>query len=311
MSKASNDIHFLDFLKRSEPIGLLASLSLVVATFTYGNLEEHPEFLPIYNFSVTSSFMFLISFLFSLFYQASIKSNLVERYVKNFFFSLLFQFHMFLKFGTYFFLGFGIILLLLVMFEFGKLQPSIFVVFPFLGLFFFGYFVFAMWFINLKNKSNQKKKFDLVNYGSLIIFVAYSLYAAAKVGESLYAVTGIGQFVFSILINIISPIAFVIIIIHFIGNVLEVVKNNPERRIASSKASKVYLILNIAVVLIFSSILVYIFTAGNLPNTIAQIRLNITSTQGAIDTANTVNQNESVDDDILPRKPYNDFSRYI
>ncbi len=56
-----NTVAFLGFLKKSEPVGVLASLSLVIATFTY----DHIEFAAIYDFSVTASFMFFISFIFS------------------------------------------------------------------------------------------------------------------------------------------------------------------------------------------------------------------------------------------------------
>lgn len=323
MSEPSINVDFLNFLKRSEPIGLLASLSLIVATFTYG----HKEFFSIYNFSVTSSFMFLISFIFSLFYQGSIKSNLIERYNKNAFFSLIFQFHLFLKFGTYFFLGFGIVLMLLVMFEFGKLQPSIFVVFPYLGMLFFAYYFFVLWLKNLKLRSN-KKKFDLVNYGSYVAIIALSMFAAARVGESLFNVAGISDFIFSIYLKILGPILFVVIIIHFSDKVFQTLKEH-----SSSKKSEIacvsdksprqkpipkgqrrmnlFLIINIAAIIIFCSILIYAITADDFLNSVTRIKLNITSNQNASENTNLSNDTITKNDNRSLIAGNSPFSKYI
>jgi len=63
LNTETNSFDLLKALKRAEPLGLLASLSLVISAFSFeglGNLYK------IYSYSVVSAFMFIFSFLFSI-----------------------------------------------------------------------------------------------------------------------------------------------------------------------------------------------------------------------------------------------------
>jgi hypothetical protein len=61
-------------LKKAEPLGFLASLSLVISTFTFGG---EGNIYRIYSYSVVSAFMFIFSFVSSIFnqYLKSVESN--------------------------------------------------------------------------------------------------------------------------------------------------------------------------------------------------------------------------------------------
>ncbi|HKG87448.1 MAG TPA: hypothetical protein VKA95_03915 [Nitrososphaeraceae archaeon] len=116
-------------LKKAEPLGFLASLSLVISTFTFdgvGNIYK------IYSYSVVSAFMFIFSFVSSIFnqYFMSVESN-------N---SIISSMRVVTNFGIYFFLIIGLIFLSLIAYQFGQSQTQISII---TGAF-FGSFVFIM-----------------------------------------------------------------------------------------------------------------------------------------------------------------------
>ena len=101
-------------LKKAEPLGFLASLSLVISTFTFGG---EGNIYRIYSYSVVSAFMFIFSFVSSIFnqYLKSVESNNpiinIMQAVTNF--------------GKCFFLVIGLISLILIAIQFGQSQPQI------------------------------------------------------------------------------------------------------------------------------------------------------------------------------------------
>lgn len=140
MTQPNNSFDTLRALKRSEPLGFLASLSLIIATFTF----EKAGFGAIYNYSVVSGFMFIISFVFSIAYD--FYKHVPQRYQ----YSIADNF---LRFGIYFFLGLGFFSLLYVAYEFGNKHTQIFAfVKIFLVLFGLGLLIYL---ITLEVKKQQ------------------------------------------------------------------------------------------------------------------------------------------------------------
>ena len=61
--KATNDREFYSALKNAQPLALLGSLSIVIAVFSTENYSE------IHSYAIIAGFMFIFSFISSLFYQ--------------------------------------------------------------------------------------------------------------------------------------------------------------------------------------------------------------------------------------------------
>src|ERR1700687_5401102 len=110
---------FYECLKNAQPLAFLASLSIVIAAFTYTNIKV-PN---VYVDAVIASFAFLFSFIFSLISQLYKPEVIIfdlqkgEDKYSNIFVD---YFLGFCRYGVYFFLIIGIIYLLLVAFEFSK-----------------------------------------------------------------------------------------------------------------------------------------------------------------------------------------------
>jgi hypothetical protein len=101
---------FLKLLKQAEPVAVLASLSLVITVFTF---ENQDTFQTVYNYSVVSTFMFIFAFV------AAVVRNLRIISSERFYSGLA-------TFAFYFFLGIGIIHILLIAVEFGKQHLQIY-----------------------------------------------------------------------------------------------------------------------------------------------------------------------------------------
>jgi hypothetical protein len=95
-------------LKNAEPFAVLASLTLILAVFTFDHLDK---FQNVYNYSVLASTSFILSFIFF------ILSKLVE---------LQKLYDLMLRYGTFFFLAIGLVHLLMIMYEFSKDHAQIF-----------------------------------------------------------------------------------------------------------------------------------------------------------------------------------------
>ena len=129
MNESNKSFDTLNALKHSEPLAFLASLSLIIVAFIF---PERLHLVAIYNDSLISGFMFIISFVFSIVYR--LYKYVPQRYqypIAN----------KFLGFGVYFFLGVGIFFLLLVAYEFGKEQTQIFALVKIFFLLFVGVFL--------------------------------------------------------------------------------------------------------------------------------------------------------------------------
>jgi hypothetical protein len=110
LTTVSEPVLFLKLLKQAEPVAVLASLSLVIAVFTF---EHQDIFQTVYNYSVVSTFMFIFAFLSAVVRNLKfIKSDAMYSGVSSFAF--------------YFFLAIGMIYMLLVAIEFGKQHSQIF-----------------------------------------------------------------------------------------------------------------------------------------------------------------------------------------
>lgn len=115
---------FYDSLKNAQPLAFLASLSIVIAAFTYSN-EKLPN---VYVYATLASFTFLFSFIFSMIsqlYRPEYKISIIES-PPGFIRAYKDLFILFSRSGVYFFLIFGIIYLLLVAYEFTKIHLQLF-----------------------------------------------------------------------------------------------------------------------------------------------------------------------------------------
>ncbi len=119
-------LDFFGALRNAQPIAFLASLSLIIATFTFTNFPN------VYSNAIIASFMFIFSFVLSILIQIKIVK---ERLSANEPFWTL------IRVGTYFFLAMGIIYLILIAVEFGKLQQQIFLLTKGWYWAFFGVFI--------------------------------------------------------------------------------------------------------------------------------------------------------------------------
>ena len=89
-------------LKNAQPLAFMASLSIIIAAFTFDE-DKLPN---VSSNAIIAAFMFLISFVLSLIDQIPIKKENGDMSP--------------LRFGKYFFLGIGILYLLLITWEFSK-----------------------------------------------------------------------------------------------------------------------------------------------------------------------------------------------
>lgn len=110
MNEPANESYdFFSGLKKAEPLGVLASLSLVITTFTYKELT----FAPIYGDSVIATFMFIIAFVAALILpMPAVKDD-------KFYYRMT-------TYAVYFFSAIGIIHLLFIAYEFGKQANQVF-----------------------------------------------------------------------------------------------------------------------------------------------------------------------------------------
>lgn len=316
--------NFLQFLKKSEPIGVLASLSLVVATFTF----EEGQFGSIYNYSVTSSFMFLTSFVFSIFYQW-LPSNFMKQYPSAGILNKL------LQFGTYFFLSLGIILMLFVMIEFGKLQSQIFAILGSFIALFLGYLVIVVVIRELKNRLIKKTpmQISLINAISYFMITFFSVIAIGNIVEALFNLSGIRKYLVMLDIYLIGPVAMVIFISYLIKitvcdlnkrrrllqeQATSLVSNEqiPKKITRSSRAFIIIVVVNCIVIVAFSSILTYLFLSPEFYQNISQLT-NPAISQNSNITSDSKNRNtqspnnSETHNDSLPNSSNNVFSRFI
>jgi hypothetical protein len=322
LASPKNSLDFLNLLKKSEPLGLLASLSLVIAAFTYQPQELHK----IYNFSVTSSFMFLLSFLFSIGYQWAKTVKLVERYEGKD--SVIPLFYLLLRFGTYFFLGFGILLMLLVMSEFAKFQSSIVAIINSCLILFFGFLVIRIIFNLIKNRTSNKKPLtiDLINLVSCIAIILFSSLQIALILEALFDLSGIHKFLFTFFIYIVMPILLIPFIGHFVHQIIQEIRKRGIPKISrqhkgvnkpiflpkqSYRYRNIFLIVNIVVVISFTSILIYFLISPEFSTSISHINLNITSVEhGSNSVTEKKNNylNETGNNTTMPKtEPFSKF----
>lgn len=89
--------HFYDALKNAQPLAFLASLSIVIAAFTY-NIKDLPQ---VYPNAISGAFSFIFAFIFSIVSQILRDKDWSK---------LVF----YLQLGTYFFLGVGILYLIFI-----------------------------------------------------------------------------------------------------------------------------------------------------------------------------------------------------
>lgn len=108
--RAKANCKFYDALKNSQPIAFLASLSMVIATFSYSN-HELPN---VYTNAVLASMTFLISFVLSLIDQINLENDRDIPVV---------------HWGKFFFLAVGILYLIVVAVEFSKSLTQIYYIF--------------------------------------------------------------------------------------------------------------------------------------------------------------------------------------
>ncbi|HJW19927.1 MAG TPA: hypothetical protein VJ571_05160 [Candidatus Nitrosotalea sp.] len=110
MSEKITDINsrFYDALKNSQPLAFLASLSIVIAAFTY-NVKDLPQ---VYPNAISGAFSFIFAFVFSM-----ISLILQDKDFPKISF--------YLRLGTYFFLGVGILYILFIAIAFSGKIPQI------------------------------------------------------------------------------------------------------------------------------------------------------------------------------------------
>ena len=184
----------LDALKKAEPLGFLASLSLVISAFTFdgvGNIYK------IYSYSVVSAFMFIFSFVFSI-------SNQYFKSVESYYLAIGLEepaitiiLRVVTHFGIYFFLSIGVIFLILIAYQFAQSQTQISII---TGAF-FGVFVFSMG----TYESIKKLKGAIEQRGKI----------------SLLDITDIGMSIFGTLVTV----SFIIIVIEAIFEIEDLTEN--------------------------------------------------------------------------------------
>lgn len=135
-SEKITSVHPMDLFHKSlnnaQPIAFLASLSIVIAAFTFSN----EELQSVSTYAVVAGFMFLFSFIASLGNQI----NLVKQDDDNYEY-----YEKISRYGSYAFLSIGIGYLLLLAYEFGKSLPEIYLLTSGYVMFFAGGFaIFAV-----------------------------------------------------------------------------------------------------------------------------------------------------------------------
>jgi hypothetical protein len=177
-------LDILDWLRRAEPIAVMASLTLVIAAFSFGNNLPYP----IYSNSVISSFMFIISLFFYIGFEllqhnTKLQSSLRE-HIKEEFRILVLKIPLY---GCYIFLSLGFIYLLAVALEFGKEQLQIL---SHLKTFFFLFLTFILLYLTVKaysQKGDLLKPKNIVGILGITYFLSFVIvYTFDAILESVY-----------------------------------------------------------------------------------------------------------------------------
>jgi hypothetical protein len=203
LNTETNSFDLLKALKRAEPLGFLASLSLVISAFSFeglGNLYK------IYDYSVVSAFMFIFSFLFSIVTDCFISTKISQRY-PILRIPILRILQAILNYGIYFFLIIGILFLILIAYQFGQAQPQIFTITnAFLGSFVFFILVISLF----KMKGSVRASGSLIFYLiEIVIIIGVILVASLSISniiESVLDIKGITIMLVRYMFNSIFPI---------------------------------------------------------------------------------------------------------
>ena len=216
----------LKALKRSEPIIILASLSLAIAAFTFQK-REVVLIQAIYNFSVISGFMFIFSFVCSIIdYLLKTTSRLQD--VRNSFFGQI------PILATYFFLAVGIIFLIAIAYQFGQEQPQIFAITKtFLFSIFSVLFLYAIILIVKRPRHNnvQWLKENAVEILPLLVVgQLFFIMSIDSILESIYGQSNIDVISIGFVLIYISPIVGISFLI-----LLSITINSTRKQIKLSK----------------------------------------------------------------------------
>lgn len=184
--------------------------------------------------------------------------------------------------------------MLLVMLEFAKFQPSISVIASSTTVLFLGFLAIQAFFNIIKNRISKKEKLklDLVNLTSYVAMVLFSSIQIARIIEALFGLSAISKFLGTLLIYIGTPILMVPFVGHFAHEIIQELRRrrNPQVPDGGTKASEshplprqsyryrnIFLGVNIAVVIIFTSITVSFLISPWYYVAISNLSLNITS----------------------------------
>jgi hypothetical protein len=178
--------------KKAEPIGVLASISLAIAAL----VGSQDKYLPIHDFSIISSFMFIFSFGFFVLYELYKKYSYPARELEPDGYSRCVFYYNMIRIAPIYFAAIGIILLVFIAYQFGidsttlpvtsKPAKNPLPIFHWVGLFFISYFLFYSTYPVIKNFIASRKRTSISRGGllhSLISVTFFLLVELYIVGE--------------------------------------------------------------------------------------------------------------------------------
>lgn len=210
---------FLAVLKKLEPIGLLITASLAIATLRMtSGINDRA-----YEFAVISSILFIFSFILGI---AKHYSE-IYKYNKIAYPSFLFL-HIFMNFSFYCVFFFGILFLLLYSFELVKSNPIIISILQNMPTFFI--FAGTLWvlYYMIKNREYKKdNKYKVIDVVSQIVVILFSLLAFVKIYDIVNGKTNYFEF-FLINIFLIGGFVFIgVLILQLVLNLYYASKMKP------------------------------------------------------------------------------------
>jgi len=164
---------FFRIIRNAQPIAFLASLCLIIATFSFTNFQA------VYSNAVIAAFSFIFSFIFSTLIQLKWVQE------DKFFIRAT-------RSGAYFFLGVGVLYLLLIAVEFGKTLPQMFSLIQGWWSTFIGGALFYPVYFMLK-KIETKRGADLYYEATLAILTALGATGIFIMGVNALTETFFGQ----------------------------------------------------------------------------------------------------------------------